>query len=97
MSKRNTSIEDYNIISPDNKIWNKATYMECINLVDDVSDNPYPVMYVEGDPVWEGDKILYTKPLTPEKEQIIRKVCWQHRSLVDEDWVKNWSFKIKKN
>ena len=53
--------EDYNIIAPNNKVWDFHQWMENPNINDnDVSENPYPVMYVEGKPVWEGDKLLFT-------------------------------------
>ena len=88
--------EDYNIIAPDNKVWNFHQWVENPNMNDnDVSENPYPVMYVEGKPVWEGDKLLFTsKPY-----QMMREVKWQHRAIIkgNPKWIKLWSWAVNQN
>ena len=92
--KNNRKTEDYNIITPDNKICNFIEWMRCPNMVDNVSENPYPVMYVENKPVYEGDKLLFE---TDKNQKIIREVKWQHRALINQnkEWIKDWSFKLK--
>lgn len=90
--------EDYNIISPDNKVWNFHKWMGNPNMNNnDVSENPYPVMYVEGKPVWEGDRLLFNGD-DAEPYQMMREVKWQHRGIINgnPEWIKLWSWKIKK-
>ena len=86
-------IEDYNVIAPDNKIWNREKWLNSPNLIDNVSENQYPVMYVEGKPAWEGDELLHMD--SNIKKQHMRKVCWQHRGIIisDTSWISSWSFK----
>lgn len=97
--KTEKRIEDYNIITPDNKIWNYHKWMLCPDMVNDVSDNPYPVMYVDGNAIYEGDKLLFTND---DGIKQIRTLKWQHRLIIknNKDWIDSWSFNIledKKN
>jgi len=88
--------EDYNIIAPDNKVWDFQEWMKSPNMVNDVSENPYPVMYVQGKAVFEGDKLIFNGDKDVEPCQILREVKWQHRALINanRDWIKNWSFNV---
>jgi len=90
-------VEDYNVITPDNKIWDREKWLSSPNLIDNVSENQYPVMYVEGNPIWEGDEILHMD--SNIKKQHMRKVCWQHRIIIisDTNWINSWSFKVMDN
>jgi hypothetical protein len=90
LNKTNDNLEDYNVIAPDNRVWDLHRWMLNPNVVDDVSENPYPVMYVDGKPIYEGDKLIFTDA---EGNQYLRKVYWQHRVMIrgDKDWINNWS------
>jgi len=91
--------EDYNIITPDNKVWDFQNWMINPNMINDVSENPYPVMYVEGKPVYEGDKLIFTGDDNGEPYQNLREVKWQHRALINcnEEWINDWSFSVTTN
>ncbi len=91
------SKEDYNVIAPDNKVWDFHTWMENPNMNNDVSENTYPVMYVEDKPVWEGDKLLFNVDNNGKPYQMVRQVKWQHRALINgnKDWINNWSWSVK--
>lgn len=88
--------EDYNIITPDNKILNNEQYTKHDKLVDNISDNPYPVMYIENKPVYEGDNLIFIDSYT-KSEPMVRKICFQHRFLLtaNKKWSKQFSWKIK--
>ena len=83
--------EDYNIISTDNKVYNYQIWIKNPNMINDVSENPYPVMYIENKAVYEGDKLLFNV----DDKQILREVKWQHRFLINKQWIKLWSLRIK--
>ena len=53
------------------------------------------IMYVEGKPVYEGDKLLYRGE---DGEQYIRKVYHQHKliSISNPKWINNWSWDLDK-
>lgn len=89
--------EDYNVIAPDNKIWDFSRWMGNPNMDNDVSENPYPVMYVEDKPVWEGDKLLFSEDDNGKSYQIMREVKWQHRGILkgNPKWITFWSWTIK--
>lgn len=90
--------EDYNIIAPDNKVWNHKKWLDNPNINDNnVSKNPYPVMYVEGKPVWEGDKLLFNVDNDGKPYQMVREVKWQHRGIIcsNPNWINAWSWSIK--
>jgi hypothetical protein len=101
--------EDYNVITPDNKVWNFQKWIENPNYdtVNDISENPYPVMYVEGKAVWEGDKLIFNgmdygsmnDDNYPEGKpyQTLREVKWNHRGIIRSNkvWVNHWSWSIK--
>jgi len=92
--------EDYNVIAPDNKVWNFYLWMENPNMGDNnVSENPYPVMYVEGKPVWEGDKLLFSGDDNGKPHQMMREVKWQHRAIINgnPEWLKLWSWSVNQN
>jgi len=96
--KEDMNKEDYNIIAPDNKVWDFRKWMENPNMNDnDVSENPYPVMYVEGKPVWEGDKLIFNGDDNGKPYQTLREVKWQHRAIINgnPDWIKLWSWSVK--
>ena len=63
---QNKDKEDYNIIAPYNKVWDFRKWMENPNMNDNnVSENPYPVMYVEDKPVdWRSIEFPRVKNLT---------------------------------
>lgn len=88
--------QDYSIITPDNKVWNLQEWMKNPNMVNDVSENPYPVMYVEMKPIYEGDKLIFNGNDNGKPYQTLRQVKWQHRSLIinNKDWINNWSFSV---
>ncbi len=85
-------IEDWDVIARNNKIWSQLNWLNPTGLVHGISENPYPVMYIEGKPVWEGDELLYTDPNTGKQQ--IEKVLWHHRGAIasNASWVNNWSF-----
>lgn len=89
--------EDYNVISPDNKVWDFHKWMKNPNMDNNVSENPYPVMYVEGRPVWEGDRLLFSSDNDGKLCQMMREVKWQHRSIINgnPEWIKLWSWSVK--
>ena len=85
--------EDYNIITSKNKICDFSKYMKNPNMINNISENIYPVMYVENKPVYEGDKLLFRY----ENGQVMREVKWQHRAIIsgNKEWIKLWSFSVK--
>tara|TARA_R110002012_G_scaffold301901_1_gene502532 strand:- start:27 stop:317 length:291 start_codon:yes stop_codon:yes gene_type:complete len=88
--------EDYKIIAPDNKVWDFQEWMKNPNMINDVSENQHPVMYVEGKPVYEGDKLIFNGNDNGKSYQTLREVKWQHRALINgnKDWINNWSFSV---
>ena len=90
------SKEDYNIIAPDNKIWNHEEYIKHDNLNNNISDNPYPVMYVEGKPVYEGDTLIFTDSYN-KSEPTLRTIYFQNRYhfTSNKKWGKQFSWSIK--
>lgn len=99
-SSKPTRVEDYNVISPDNKIWDYLKWINNPNVnKHNISENPYPVMYVENEPVWEGDTLLFNgiddegNPM-----QFTRKVYFNHRGIISSNpqWIDFWSWSINK-
>ena len=84
--------ENKDVINSNNKVYDYLKYIECKNMINDISENIYPVMYIDNKPVYEGDKLLFRN----ENEQQIREIKWQHRLIVhsNKKWIKLWSFSV---
>jgi len=76
-------VEDLKVINKKNKILDYARY----NMKADPF-NIYPVMYVDGQPIWEGDQVLYHD----DKGKVaVREIFWQNRMQVAIKGGDNWA------
>lgn len=85
-----SKVEDLKVINKKNKILDYARY--CMKVE---PFNIYPVMYVEGEPIWEGDQVLYHA----ESGKItLREIFWENRNMVanGSEWVSQFFLNINK-
>ena len=71
--------EDFNIINSNNKVIDSLKYNQNYNTKG--VGNPYPVFYKNGEPIYEGDKILVITKNSISYETI----TFTHRVFINRD------------
>lgn len=87
-----TKIEDLKVIDKKNKVIDHKRYNAKVEPF-----NVYPVMYVDGQPIWEGDQVLF---FDDKGKVAVREMFWANRHQVammgGDKWVKQFFLTINK-
>lgn len=84
--------EDLKVINKKNKVLDYKRYNAKVEPF-----NIYPVMYVDGQPIWEGDQVLF---FDDKGKVAVREIFWANRHQVaikgGDNWVEKFFLTINK-